>query len=302
MVADKIEQYLSTLRDRGLEEIEVAFFGGSFTGLSIVDQNTYLDVARRYKESGEIHKIRLSTRPDYIDKEILQNLKAHRVDIIELGVQSFDPAVLENSNRGHTAEDVYKACELIKEHNFQLGIQLMIGLPGDTKEKSMESARKTANLSPEFARLYPTVILRDTQLAHQYQSREYQPFSQEEMLSTVTEMYKILFQAGITILRVGLKSTDLVTQGTDLGGGYHPAFRQLVEGEIAREQMEEILQRLPMDKSSITFYSNERWFSAMIGHKACNKNALAEAYPKLEVCYRVDSNLGDGLIRSGKNK
>lgn len=295
-VNKRIRQYLPTLCDRGIETVEVAFFGGSFTGIPLTEQNVYLDVARRYKISGEIDKIRISTRPDYIDEKVLSNLKIHDVDIIELGVQSFDSRVLSLSKRGHTVEDVYQACKLIRECDFQLGIQLMIGLPGDTREKSIDSARKTVALSPKYARLYPTVILEHTELAELYAAGKYLPFSHETMLETTKEMYGILFEAGITILRVGLKSTDLVTAGADLSGGYHPAFRQLVEGEIIKEKMLSILESLSPDTKTVTFFSNRRWFSAMIGHKACNKKALTRLYPELNIRFRVDATLSDGQV------
>ena len=141
-VKNIIETYLPTLSGRGLEEIELAFFGGSFTGIPLEDQSAFLQVAKEYKDRGLIDKIHMSTRPDYITREILDNLKKYDADIIELGVQSFAPDVLEASNRGHKVEDVYEACELIKKYGFDLGIQLMIGLPGDSPEKCIFSAQE----------------------------------------------------------------------------------------------------------------------------------------------------------------
>lgn len=297
MVAERIEAHLATLRGRGLETVEVAFFGGSFTGLPMEEQRAYLAIAERYKRAGDIDKIRLSTRPDYIHEEILCNLVEQQVDIVELGVQSFYEEVLALSCRGHGVEEVYDACGEIRKHGLLLGIQLMIGLPGDSPEKSIASARSAASLSPDFARLYPTVILQDTELARLYKAGRYLPFSREEMLYTTKEMYKVLLAGGATILRVGLKSTDLVTTGSDLGGDYHPAFRQLVEGEIAREQMDGALKNLPKGVSSVTFSSSERWFSAMIGHKGCNKKTLKERHSSLEIRYEKDPCLEDGVVK-----
>ena len=145
----------------------------------------------------------MSTRPDYIDREILDNLKKYDADIIELGVQSFDPEVLEASNRGHIVEDVYTACELIKEYGFQLGIQLMIGLPGDSPEKCIYSAKEAVRLAPSSARLYPTIVLNDTELYDMYTDGRYRPLTTEEAVDITKEMYRILSDAGITILRVG---------------------------------------------------------------------------------------------------
>ncbi len=293
-VRNTIETYLPTLEGRGLDTIEVAFFGGSFTGIPMNMQREYLAVAYEYKVAGKIHKIHMSTRPDYINEEILDNLKEFSADTIELGVQSFDDEVLALSKRGHNEEDVYRACNLIKEYGFELGIQLMIGLPGDTKEKAMESARKAAAIKPELARLYPTVVLPDTELAEMYRSGAYTPPSESEAIEITKEMYKILMAADINIMRVGLKSTDLMTNDMDLGKGYHPAFRQLVEGEICREQMEEALSHAV--SGSCTFYSNEKWFSPMIGHKGANKKWIAEAYPDITPKYKIDNTLKDGII------
>lgn len=244
-VRNTIETYLPTLQGRNLETIEIAFFGGSFTGIPIEEQSAFLAIAKEYKDKGLIDKIHMSTRPDYIDREILDNLKFYGADIIELGVQSFDPDVLKASNRGHSIEDVHKACDLIKEYGFELGIQLMIGLPGDSMEKCIYSVKETIKIGPSVARLYPTIVLNDTKLLEMYQSGEYKPLSQDEALDITKEMYRLLDDAGITILRVGLKSTDLITEGGEIcGNTYHPAFRQLVEGEIAKEKLEAQLIKL----------------------------------------------------------
>lgn len=318
-VQNIIEQYLPTLQNRGLKTIEVAFFGGSFTGIPLEQQSEYLAVALAYKKCGLVDKIHLSTRPDYISVAILENLKSYEVDVIELGVQSFDPQVLAASKRGHSVDQVYEACALIKSYDFTLGIQLMIGLPCDTMEKAVHSAKCAASIKPSIARLYPTVVLEDTALCQMYRDGNYKPLSEDEAVEISKEMYKILFSAGINIIRVGLKSTDLITNSSDLGGGYHPAFRQLVEGAIAREQMEEQLvsalsvpnrtnihnlhkqreshffcQPYEPDASChFVFVSNARSFSNMIGHKGCNKKYFAENYPTITFSYRTSDALSD---------
>ncbi len=299
-----IEQYLPTLTGRGLETIEVAFFGGSFTGIPIAQQNSYLSVAKQYKDQGLIDKIHLSTRPDYINEEILSNLKKYSVDIIELGVQSFDDTVLHASNRGHNSEIVYKSCELIQSYALELGIQLMIGLPGDTREKSIYSAKETIKIAPSIARLYPTIIIEDTELLNMYHRGDYKPLSQEEAVFTTKEMYKILDHAGIKIIRVGLKSTDIINEnGAVTGGTYHPSFRQLVESQIAREALEAQLQSLlAADLNSddfnreiqhYSFESNEKCFSNMIGNKGSNKNYFIKMYPDIKITYSKNRSLAD---------
>ena len=295
-VKNLTERYLPTLEGRGLETIEVAFFGGSFTGIPMDEQSAFLAVAKEYKDRGLIHKIHMSTRPDYINEEILDNLRKYDADIIELGVQSFDPEVLKASNRGHEAEDVYKACELIKNYGFELGIQLMIGLPEDSLEKCIYSAKETVKIGPSIARLYPTIVLNDTELLEMYRRGEYKPMTTDEAVAITKEMYKILDDAGINIIRVGLKSTDLITEGGEIQGHtYHPAFRQLVEGAIARErleeQLEEQLQTLPEKNRTFAFVSSGTSFSNMIGNSRANKIYFEEKYPDLKIRFKVDQSL-----------
>lgn len=327
-VRNLIEEYLPTLQGRSLETIEAAFFGGSFTGLPLEEQSAFLAVVKEYKDRGDIHKIHMSTRPDYIDRRVLDNLKAYGTDIIELGAQSFDPGVLEASGRGHTAEDTYRACRLIREYGFDLGIQLMIGLPGDSMEKCIFSAKETVRMKPASVRLYPTVVLNGTALHDMYRTGAYTPLTTEEAVSITKEMYRILDAAGITILRVGLKSTDLIADGGEIhGGSYHPAFRQLVEGALAREQLEKQLKehleeqhwsedarpcphqsnapqalgipdvpQIPgMSRScSFTFTSSRNSFSNMVGNAKRNKQYFAKNYPHLKIRWKVDSSLEDG--------
>lgn len=308
-VKNLIETYLPTLQGRGLETIEVAFFGGSFTGIPMEEQSAFLKVAKEYKDMGLIDKIHMSTRPDYIDRDILDNLKSFDADTIELGVQSFSPEVLAASNRGHTTDDVYEACRLIKDYGFELGIQLMIGLPEDSLERCIFSAEETVKISPSIARLYPTIVLNDTELYNMYMDGRYSPLSTEEAVDITKEMYRILDGAGINIIRVGLKSTDLITEGGEIRGStYHPAFRQLVEGAIAREDLEK--QLIEMLDGSISaggntssgssgpatyeFRSSGRSFSNMVGNSKRNRRYFSEKYPDLRIRYKTDPALADG--------
>lgn len=246
-VRETVERYLSTLGDLDPKEIEIAFYGGSFTAIPIDAQTAYLEVANEYIDQGKVSSLHISTRPDCIDEEILENLRRYKVSTIELGVQSFSDEVLRLSKRGHDSEIAKAAAKLIRARGFKLGIQLMIGLPGDSLERCIYSARETVALAPELARLYPTLVIDGTELYDMYEDGRYEALSKEEALLRTKEMYKILHKAGINIMRVGLKSTDIIG-GSDLsainGGTYHPAFRQLVEGEIAYEALKEQLDAL----------------------------------------------------------
>ncbi len=316
-VRGTIERYLPTLTGRGLETIEVAFFGGSFTGLDIDLQSTYLRVAKEYKEKGLINKIHLSTRPDYINTRILDNLKDYSVDIIELGVQSFDEEVLKRSNRGHDIACVYESASLIQKYGFELGLQLMLGLPGDTLEKDLFSAQELVKINPSIARLYPTIVIQDTQLYEMYLKGDYHPLTQEEAVHITKEMYKIISTAGINIIRVGLKSTDVINDsdlGAIAGGTFHPAFRQLVEGEIAKDMLEhqlteflskneEILNKSNCMRNSenaensenvktLYFSSRNESFSNMVGNSKINKKYFADRFPCVKIEYIIDNSIG----------
>ena len=286
-----IERNLRTIEaNPNIRTKEIAFYGGSFTAIPIERQTAYLEIAERFKKAGRIDKIHMSTRPDYIDEKILDNLKAHGTDIIELGVQSFDPEVLRRSARGHTAEDVYKASDLIKSYGIELGIQLMTGLPSDTYEKCMYSAEQTVKIAPAIARIYPAVVLENTAMCRMYRRGEYVPPDLKQSVMTVKDMYRRLKDAGINVIRIGLKSTDIIkTEDGAVVGGYHPAFRQLVESEIAREDLENQLDGDTHGR--VRFISNPVSFSNMIGNKASNRKYFAGKYPDLDIRFETDSRL-----------
>ena len=243
-VQNIIERNLKTIKENNLETVEIAFFGGSFTGIPIEKQSEYLSIAKDYKDRGLIDKIHLSTRPDYIDEEILSNLKFYGVDVIELGVQSFDAEVLKASNRGHSLSCVHRSSKLVKDWGFELGLQLMIGLPLDTHEKSIQSALEVVKIAPSIARLYPTIIIKDTELEEMYLRGDYKALSLDNAINTTKEMYKILTGAGINVIRIGLKSSDIINESGDIyGETFHPAFSQLVTGEIAKDFFENELKK-----------------------------------------------------------
>lgn len=166
-VRSTVDEYLKTI-NRENATVEISFFGGTFTAIPLKKQRELLGVAKEYKDGGYINKIRMSTRPDYIDDEILKHLQCFDVDIIELGVQSLDEEVLFKSGRGHSVADVVNASKLIKEYGFTLGHQIMLGLPGDTFEKDIETAKESINMEPEICRIYPSLVIKDTPMEKMY--------------------------------------------------------------------------------------------------------------------------------------
>ncbi len=305
-----VETYMSTLSKMAVETIELSFFGGSFTGLPMDEQTEFLKVAKEYKDKGIIQKIHLSTRPDYINGEILDNLKTYSVDVIELGVQSFAEPVLKASKRCHDAACVYEACKLIKEYGFTLGIQLMIGLPEDTAEYDEFSAREAVGLKPDIARLYPTVVIKDTELYDEMKAGRFVPMTEDDAVQRTAMMYEILTDAGINVIRVGLKSSDIISDEDNTSGTFHPAFRQLVEGYLAKEKLEKQLDRLYPNIKDMTderymfcptaaFIANAKCYNNMFGHGGCNREYFEKDYTRLNIRYFVDSKM-DLQLKDGE--
>jgi histone acetyltransferase (RNA polymerase elongator complex component) len=293
-VREIMDSRLKDLEPLALESLEAAFYGGSFTALPPQDQRDLLAVVSPYKIAGRIQKIRLSTRPDYINDSILELLRHYGVDIIELGAQSFDEEVLQLSARGHTVQQTKEACQLLRRNQFSLGIQLMIGLPGDSKEKSLLSAKAAVALEPDFVRIYPTIVLAGSKLADMYLEGAYSPFSISETVNIAKDMVRIFQEAKIPVIRIGLKSTDNISKDADLSGQYHPAFRQLVEGSLALEDVLQQLGNMQIQSGAIILSANPKSFSNIVGHKATNKIRLQELYPHVRFQFRPDSSIPIG--------
>lgn len=232
-----IETYLETASESA--HIEIGFFGGSFTGLPLVVQTLCLSTAKSYLDTGRVHGIRLSTRPDYIDENICSRLKTYGVTTVELGVQSFSNEVLKACNRGHNCTDTLKATECIKSVGIELGIQLMLGLPKDSLEAWRETVAMTLALKPSCVRLYPALVISDTELAREFQSGLYEPLTLEEAVNRAAYAHNLLMEANIPVIRMGLQaSEDLRDTNGVLAGPQHDSFRELVESCHYRHMLE----------------------------------------------------------------
>ena len=288
-----------------MPNVHVAFYGGSFTAIPMEEQVKYLKIAHEYKTNGFVSEIHLSTRPDCIDDEVLENLKNYSVDLIELGCQSFDDDVLSASKRGHNTKDIYRACSLIQSAGFKLGIQLMVGLPKSTRESDILSAHKTVEIMPDVARIYPTIVIEDTELLDMVKLGEYKPLTLDEAAWRSKEMLRVLNVSGVNVIRIGLKASDLISgDGKFTGTTFHPAFRQLVEGSLARESIEEQLLHLfgnqlrhqasDNQKLRVIASANPASFSNLVGHKAENRKYFVDKYTNMQFLFRVDNSLAVG--------
>ena len=226
-----VSRYLSAVPET-VSRVEIAFFGGSFTGIESSEQIRLLEAAQAFVKKGLVHAIRLSTRPDYIDSEKLSLLKMFSVETVELGVQSFDDDVLVAAGRGHKASHVYDAVSLLKKTGFRTGIQLMPGLPGDTEEKSLYSADETVKLQPDDTRIYPCVVLAGTALEAMYRRGDFIPLTLEQAVGLGAEMYKRFVDNGINVIRIGLHPLDNAEAVID--GPYHTAMGFMVKSRYRR--------------------------------------------------------------------
>jgi len=268
---ESIEKY----NKAGSYHAEIAFFGGSFTAIDLGKQTELLALANSYLESGRIHGIRCSTRPDAIYREILDNCKKYGLTSIELGVQSADDHVLNLSDRGHSFDDVVRAANLIKSYGFELGLQMMTGLPGDTYHKSVETARKIASLKPDNVRIYPTLVMEGTRLMEMYKNGEYMPQSLDEAVTRAADIAEIFISEDIEILRISLQTTDGVNASTVIGP-YHPAFAELVYSEIEKRKIEKHITENGI--SDCTLEVKTSYVSQVIGHKKSNKEYFKSKY------------------------
>ncbi|WP_422485164.1 elongator complex protein 3 [Gudongella sp. DL1XJH-153] len=270
-----IDEHLKTFKKDSF--IEVAFYGGSFTAIEKGIQEQLLAVPFEYKMSGQIQNIRLSTRPDAINDEILNLLESYAVDIIELGVQSLDNDVLIQSERGHTDTDVYEASKLIKKRGFKLGHQIMLGLPGDTKEKSLSTAKRILEMSPDMIRIYPTLVIRNTALERLMQEGNYKPISLNEAIEISAEILMVFKAHNIPVIRIGLQPTENIQMGRDVvAGPFHPAFRQLVEETVFKSLFLENIyrNRINVKGKSIVIECSNSMASVIAGQHGKNRELL----------------------------
>ena len=293
-----IEEYLKSFKDESLHK-EVAFFGGSFTGVEENKQKELLEAAYEFVKTKQIQSIRVSTRPDYIDKEKLKLLKKYGVKTIELGVQSTNDYILKKCKRGHTFEDVKKASKLIRRYGFVLGHQMMVGLPESTKLDELNTAKDLAKLKPKIVRLYPVLVIKGTELEKEYESGEYEPIPLSQAVERCKELYYFFTNKKITVIRMGLQNTDIISDPKNaksevVAGPYHEAFGQLVEDSIWYDAILGKIKKFNVKVKEIEIKINPENINNVVGHKK-------ENVKKLKDLYDVDVNVvQDKEIKPGK--
>ena len=252
---------------------QLAFYGGSFTAIPADRQEELLGAGKACVDAGQVDSLRLSTRPDAVDEAVIERLKRYGVETVELGAQSMDDEVLRLSRRGHSAADVERAAKLLKDAGFTLILQMMTGLPGDTEEKSLTTAEKLIALRPDGVRIYPTVIVRDTELYDLWQAGEYREHSVENAVSVCAKLLPLFERAGIPVIRLGLNPTEELSGGAAAAGAYHPALGELVRSRVLRNRAEALLSACePGDRVTLSVCSAR--LSQLIGQHRANVDWL----------------------------
>ncbi len=290
-VIDIIENALSTIASD--TEAEIAFFGGSFTGIEYSLMSELLKIAYSYVQNGRVKSIRCSTRPDYIDERILDTLAQYGVRVIELGLQSSSDEVLRASKRGHDFAAEQKAVKMIKDRGFLLIGQMMIGLPGATLENEKATAKFICDAGADGARVYPTVVFRDTELCKMAEIGDYIPLSEEEAISRTSEILRIFYERGVDVIRIGLcASENLSSPEAYYAGPNHVALGELCENRVFYELMREKIKKLKLsEKSSLIVKVPTGALSKAIGQKKNNKLRLISEFLISELTFIEDDSL-----------
>lgn len=286
-VRKTIDYYLSNFKtDKNY--VEVAFFGGSFTAIEVEKQEELLQAVQPYIKSKKVNSIRLSTRPDAIDKPILKMLKKYHVKTIELGVQSSNNYILARCKRGHSFEDVIKASKLIRWYGFNLGHQMMVGLPESSEKDDIQTAKDCIKLKPKMVRIYPVLVIKGTELEQEFNKGEFTPLTVGQAVERSKEILKMFNKKHIQVIRVGLQNTDTITDSTNkdsevISGPYHPAFGQLVEDAIWYDKIVDDIKHINAKVIRVEIEANSNDLNNIIGHKKENINKLKDTYAVITI-------------------
>ena len=299
-VKETIEYYLSNFKDDN-KYVEVAFFGGSFTGIEEEVQEELLQAAFEFIKQKKVNSIRISTRTDYIDKKILKRLKKYKVKTIELGVQSTNDYILARCQRGHTFEDVKKASKLIRRKHFILGHQMMVGLPESTKLDEINTTKSLIKLKPKIVRIYPVLVIKGTKLEEEYRNNEYIPLTVNQAVERCKEIVTLFNKKNIRVIRIGLQNTNTIdepghNESEVVAGPYHPAFRQLVESSMWYDSVVEEIKQFNTKVKLVQVRANPVNINNIIGHKKENIEKLNQIYD-VEVKVVADEKIKPGHFK-----
>ena len=290
-VRETVEFYLNSFKEKN-KYTEIAFFGGSFTGIELEKQEALLKVANEFIKQKRVDSIRVSTRPDYIDKTRLKLLKKYGVKTIELGVQSTNDYILNRCQRNHTYADVKKASKLIRWYGFTLGHQMMVGLPESTVLDELRTAKDLAKLKPKIMRIYPVLVLKNTQLEKDYLDKKYEPLTVGQAVERCKELCYFFGKKHITVIRIGLQNTENIcnpqnSKSEVVAGPYHETFRQLVESSMWYDNIVNKIKEFDVKVKEVEITVNPHNVNNIVGYKRENIEKLKEFY-EVDVVVKQD--------------
>lgn len=298
-VKKTIEEHLKYIKENSI--VEVAFFGGSFTGIEEEKQIELLSAAYEYVKEKKVQSIRISTRPDYINKEILKRLKKYKVKTIELGVQSANDYILKKAGRGHNFEDVKRASKLIRFYGFNLGHQMMVGLPESTALDEINTAKQLIKLKPKIVRIYPVLVIKGTKLEQDFNEGKYKALTVVQAVEICKELVKMFSKKKIDIIRIGLQPTDTISEPNSensevVAGPFHPAFRQLVESGMWYDVIVDKIKKLNAKVKEVEVIVNPQDVNNVVGQRRENISNLKEVYD-VDLIVKADDK-----VKQGKSK
>lgn len=296
-IKEVITSYLAYKGKRN--RVELAFFGGNFLGLDSEYISNALSFVQTYVDQGKIDSIRFSTRPDTISQKNLDMISAFSVSTVELGVQSMDDRVLSLSKRGHTSQDTVDAVGLLKDHHKKIGVQLMTGLSGDSRDTACQTAEKVISLHPDFIRIYPLIVLKGSLLAEWFEKETYTPPTLDESVQLVKQLFLKFNKANIPVIRMGLQSSDLFEEeGTVLAGPWHPAFGHLVISSVFFDTACELLEKQDNlhERKKATLLVHPVSESRLRGDKNSNLKQLKQKYPWLDLSISKDPEISEDQL------
>ena len=286
-----IDQHLSYPRDPD-RPVEIAFFGGNFLGLEPVAVASLLHEAGRYLQTGQAGSIRFSTRPETVTTRRLDEIEGLGVGTIEIGAQSMNDQVLAAAHRGHTADQTRRAVASLKRRGYKTGLQMMVGLPGQSPEDAMDTGRQIAALAPDLVRIYPTVVLGGSRLARWYAMGRYRPLPLTDSVSLVKSLYTMFCDHGITVARMGLQGSEALEAGGEIvGGPYHPAFGHLVHAERFLDMAVKALEEAGPQNGAATLAVHPRSLSRLRGQNNANVRHLKKRFALDRLTIRTNPSL-----------
>jgi len=295
----EVNSYLSWNKDK-FRDVEIAFYGGNFTGIEPVRQEKLLSLAYPFIQKGLVQSIRISTRPDYISENNLSLLKKYKVATIEIGAQSFVDEVLQLAGRGHNAAATVYAMGILKDHGFKTGLHLMAGLPGDSKEGFIYSLDKTVELKPDTVRINPVLVFSGTALAEEFRKGTYKPLALSDAVEWCGLAWQRLSGAGIRVIRIGLQITkEMEKDGAIIAGPVHPALGSLVHSFVFYDNTIKLLDRISPETKELRFDLSERDISNFRGLNNMNILAIKKLYPRAKIIVRSFAGQKRGAISVG---